>query len=60
MIEVFWQSEFLFPLKAGPKDTTPVELEKVTFKPKCKSFEQDLMEEYEIEEIKELAPTYVY
>lgn len=46
--------------KPGDKDTAPSEHSEVTFKAKYKTFEQDLMDEYEIEEPKERAPTFVY
>ena len=45
---------------AGPKDMKEDDIQNETFKAKLKSFEQDLMEEYNIEETRERAQTYKY
>ena len=46
--------------KPGDKDTAPAEHAEITFQPKLKTFEQDLMDEYGIEETKERAATFIY
>lgn len=47
-------------LIAGEKDTVPDILAQVTFEPKYKTFEQDLMDEYNIKETRQRAPTFIY
>jgi large subunit ribosomal protein L24 len=44
----------------GPKDTKTKELTDVTFEPKLKSFEQDIMDSMGIKEERTNAPTYWY
>lgn len=46
--------------KPGEKDMSPDELKEVSFEAKYKTFEQDLMDAYDIKETKERAETYVY
>ena len=46
--------------KPAEKDTKPTDLIKRTFAAKYKSFEQDLMDQYKINETRQRAPTFVY
>lgn len=46
--------------KPTDKDTKPADLVKATFVPVYKSFEQDLMDHYNIKDTRQRAPTYVY
>ena len=60
---IYWFFKILIYLNsyiAGPKDMKEDDVQTETFKAKLKSFDQELMEEYNIEETRERAPTYIY